>query len=305
MAEWKKLSAQFNSLVYSMKREAFASFVFVLFCSLIFLGCHSSSQETNPIPSPPQQKEENRATVTQKNASSLAPLPPSPSFSLIQPVKTDFQEDVDYAKLISEREALIQNLMKQKDQNQEESASSLEINTFSSQEQKNASFLTNTIFLAKQKPQLSSHKIDQLLDQIEEQLKRFQTLGVPPIYIDEVSQFLPTIYFSYDISSVHPHYQNMLSELGIRILPKLKKRGTLILQIEGHADERGAPEYNILLGSERAIAVYQFLQTYSQHSKQWMKTISYGEEKPAVFGRNEVAYKKNRRVSFSFQLKSK
>ena len=284
-----------------MKRGAFDPFVFLLFCTLVFLGCHSSSQKTDPIPSQPQNKEEPGT----QNVSSIDPLPPSPSFSLIQPVKTDFQEDVDYAKLISEREALIQNLMRQKDQNQEQSASSFEINTFSSQEQKKSSFFTDTIFLAEQKPPLSSREIDQLLDQIEEQLKRFQTLGVPPIHINEVNQFVPTIYFSYNISSVHPHYQNMLSELGIRILPKLEKRGTLILQIEGHADERGSPEYNILLGNERAVAIYQFLQAYSQNSKQWIKTMSYGEEKPAVFGSTEVAYKKNRRVTFSFQLKSK
>ncbi|URJ26439.1 peptidoglycan-associated lipoprotein Pal [Blochmannia endosymbiont of Camponotus modoc] len=67
------------------------------------------------------------------------------------------------------------------------------------------------------------------------------------------------------------------------------------IKIEGHADERGTPEYNIALGERRANSVKSYLQSKGALSEQ-MLTISYGKEKPAVLGQNEEAYSKNRRV---------
>ncbi|URJ25566.1 peptidoglycan-associated lipoprotein Pal [Blochmannia endosymbiont of Camponotus sp.] len=67
------------------------------------------------------------------------------------------------------------------------------------------------------------------------------------------------------------------------------------IKIEGHADERGTPEYNIALGERRANSVKSYLQSKGVLSEQIL-TISYGKEKPAVLGQNEEAYSKNRRV---------
>ncbi|AEW44455.1 peptidoglycan-associated outer membrane lipoprotein member of Tol-Pal system [Serratia symbiotica str. 'Cinara cedri'] len=65
--------------------------------------------------------------------------------------------------------------------------------------------------------------------------------------------------------------------------------------IEGHADERGTPEYNIALGELRANAVKMYLQSQGILADQ-ISIVSYGKEKPAILGHNEVAYAKNRRA---------
>lgn len=65
--------------------------------------------------------------------------------------------------------------------------------------------------------------------------------------------------------------------------------------VEGHADERGTPEYNIALGERRANAVKMYLQGKGVSADQ-IAIVSYGKEKPAVLGHDEAAYAKNRRA---------
>lgn len=72
------------------------------------------------------------------------------------------------------------------------------------------------------------------------------------------------------------------------------------MKIEGHADARGTPEYNIALGERRANSVKLYLQSKGVLSKQ-IFTVSYGKEKPAVLGHNEQAYSKNRRATLIYQ----
>ncbi len=64
--------------------------------------------------------------------------------------------------------------------------------------------------------------------------------------------------------------------------------------IEGHADERGTPEYNIALGERRAQAVAKYLQASRCSSAPNYR--SYGEEKPLLLGQSEDVYAKNRRA---------
>ncbi|MAZ80734.1 MAG: peptidoglycan-associated lipoprotein [Rickettsiales bacterium] len=64
--------------------------------------------------------------------------------------------------------------------------------------------------------------------------------------------------------------------------------------IEGHCDERGTREYNIALGEKRASVVQDFLISKGV-SKNRIKTISYGKEKPAFFGTSAEIMSKNRR----------
>jgi peptidoglycan-associated lipoprotein len=66
------------------------------------------------------------------------------------------------------------------------------------------------------------------------------------------------------------------------------------LTIEGHADERGATEYNLALGQQRAAAIAQFLTRLGIAGAR-LETISYGEERPAVDGSDEAAWAANRR----------
>ena len=75
----------------------------------------------------------------------------------------------------------------------------------------------------------------------------------------------------------------------------LRKNKNLNVTIEGHADERGTREYNLALGEKRATAVRDYL-VIEGISPDRIRVISYGKEKPAVVGSNDMAWSKNRRA---------
>ena len=79
----------------------------------------------------------------------------------------------------------------------------------------------------------------------------------------------------------------------------LKDHSDKLITVEGYADEKGTPEYNIALGERRAIAVATYLENMGVGSSQ-INTTSYGEEKPLSFEHNEAAWLQNRRVELVF-----
>jgi peptidoglycan-associated lipoprotein len=72
---------------------------------------------------------------------------------------------------------------------------------------------------------------------------------------------------------------------------------TLIVEIQGHADEQGTTDYNLALGQRRATSVSRYLQAQSVSASQ-LRTVSFGEERPAVMGHTESAFSANRRAEF-------
>ena len=71
------------------------------------------------------------------------------------------------------------------------------------------------------------------------------------------------------------------------------------MSLEGHADERGSREYNIGLGERRAQSVKAALMVQGVSTDQ-LTTVSYGEERPAVVGSNELAWEQNRRLEMVY-----
>lgn len=69
------------------------------------------------------------------------------------------------------------------------------------------------------------------------------------------------------------------------------------VKIEGHCDERGTVEYNLVLGQKRADSTKNFLVGLGIDGK-LLETVSYGKEKPVDPGHNEAAWAKNRRAHF-------
>jgi peptidoglycan-associated lipoprotein len=100
-----------------------------------------------------------------------------------------------------------------------------------------------------------------------------------------------TVFFAFDNSTISSDYEDML----VAHATYLSQHPAIEVTIEGHADERGTPEYNIALGERRAEAVYKYLQALGVQTNQ-MSIVSYGEEKPLVRGHNNAAYAKNRRA---------
>ncbi|ELA7287023.1 peptidoglycan-associated lipoprotein Pal [Vibrio parahaemolyticus] len=100
-----------------------------------------------------------------------------------------------------------------------------------------------------------------------------------------------TIYFAFDNSTIAGDYEEMLAAHA----SYLSKKPALKVTIEGHADERGTPEYNIALGERRAQAVANYLQALGVQADQ-ISIVSYGEEKPLLLGQSDEVYAKNRRA---------
>ncbi|WP_368506806.1 peptidoglycan-associated lipoprotein Pal [Victivallis sp. Marseille-Q1083] len=100
----------------------------------------------------------------------------------------------------------------------------------------------------------------------------------------------PVIYFNFDADSLNPSEQAKLDA----VAEYMNQAPELYLIVEGHCDERGTNEYNRALGERRAIAVKNYL-TGRGMAADHVRTISYGEDKPAVSGHDEAAYAKNRR----------
>jgi peptidoglycan-associated lipoprotein len=67
--------------------------------------------------------------------------------------------------------------------------------------------------------------------------------------------------------------------------------------IEGHCDERGPEAYNLALGSRRSNSVRTMLIDRGVDGDH-VFTISYGKERPLVYGSNEQAWAQNRRAEF-------
>ncbi|WP_163921489.1 peptidoglycan-associated lipoprotein Pal [Photobacterium sp. Alg240-V54] len=109
--------------------------------------------------------------------------------------------------------------------------------------------------------------------------------------MQKLRQQQQTVFFKFDNSEIQPEYQQMLEAHAeyLRNNPNVK------VVVQGHADERGTPEYNIALGERRATAVSQYLQALGVPANQ-MSIVSYGEEKPLLFGHTDADYAKNRRA---------
>ena len=104
---------------------------------------------------------------------------------------------------------------------------------------------------------------------------------------------LVPIYFDFDKSNLTPEAQAAL----VQLARWLKANPRYCVLIEGHSDERGSEEYNLALGETRATAADKYLQMLGIEPDR-ISTVSYGEEKPAVIGKDESSWAKNRRDEF-------
>ena len=102
-------------------------------------------------------------------------------------------------------------------------------------------------------------------------------------------------YFDFD--------QSRLSQRGLSVLSLhaeyLRDFPRRRITIEGHCDERGTRDYNLALGERRAEAVRSFLTSAGVRSSQ-IRTVSFGEERPAATGQGESAWSRNRRAVLNY-----
>ena len=102
------------------------------------------------------------------------------------------------------------------------------------------------------------------------------------------------VYFGFD-STVVP--QGELGKIEA-VASHLASNASRVVVVEGHCDDRGSNEYNVVLGENRAIIIRNYL-VQNGISADRIQTRSYGEERPAVSGEGEAAWSKNRRGEFA------
>ena len=130
---------------------------------------------------------------------------------------------------------------------------------------------------------------------LEEQ--RLREEGLKGKALEEGMQFEnELILFDFDKYNLKPDAQAVLR----RKADFLKKQPNAKAIIEGHCDERGTNEYNLVLGERRANSAKMFLENLGIAGSR-LTTISYGEERPLDAGRNESAWAKNRRAQFKLE----
>lgn len=102
----------------------------------------------------------------------------------------------------------------------------------------------------------------------------------------------PVVSFEFDSDLLTEEGRTNLDAFAARWQARHEQHGLLI---EGHADERGLEEYNLVLGQKRASSVRRYLSRLGC-PEEALRTISYGENRPVDPARSEAAFAKNRRA---------
>ncbi|MGB1694418.1 MAG: hypothetical protein ACPHKR_10275, partial [bacterium] len=78
-----------------------------------------------------------------------------------------------------------------------------------------------------------------LILEMRKQLMEMEALPDPRLRDSRNDELFPTIYFDFDQSLIKPDFKDQLQNQTPCILEQLEKNEDLIVQVEGHADERG------------------------------------------------------------------
>ena len=114
-----------------------------------------------------------------------------------------------------------------------------------------------------------------------------------PVLEGRTNAPLLPIYFDFDKSNIRRDQRDRI-EKNAEFLANNK---TVQVRIEGNCDERGTNEYNMALGQRRAMSAKKYLVNLGIAENR-LDTISYGEERPLLFGHDEYSWAQNRRDDF-------
>ena len=113
---------------------------------------------------------------------------------------------------------------------------------------------------------------------------------------DAAKEFVTRVkdaYFDFNKDDIRTDARDALASTAqyLRDFPEVK------ISIEGHCDERGSTEYNLVLGDHRASAAKNYLVSLGISADR-MTTVSYGKEKPFCTDHTEDCWQSNRRAHF-------
>jgi peptidoglycan-associated lipoprotein len=110
---------------------------------------------------------------------------------------------------------------------------------------------------------------------------------------DRTTLAADTVYFAFDSAAIKSAEKSKIQA----VADALKGDSNLKVLVEGNCDERGTEEYNRSLGERRALAVREALAKDGIDPSR-VRTLSFGEDRPADPGHDETAWAKNRRCDF-------
>ena len=105
------------------------------------------------------------------------------------------------------------------------------------------------------------------------------------------------VHFDFDRYSLRPGAARVLDE----VVAALQDDSDLTIEIEGHTCNIGPNEYNVALGDRRANTVQQYLTSRGVGGNR-LRTVSYGEERPAHDNVREETRRLNRRAALVVRL---
>ena len=151
---------------------------------------------------------------------------------------------------------------------------------------------------------VSCSLVAELMDEIHQRLQKTKDITIADRRLRDTKndRLMPVVHFDFDQIKIKSDYRELLRQQSACVMQALEARGDMILQIAGHADERGSDEYNIALGHRRANAIANSIMAYLTNPE-LTQIISYGEEFPLVPQPNKNAWARNRRVEFTLLLK--
>ncbi len=101
---------------------------------------------------------------------------------------------------------------------------------------------------------------------------------------------LRDVFFGYDSWTISDDQRQALN----RDAEWMKSNPAALIKVEGHCDERGTSDYNLVLGEKRAKAVRNYLVELGISANR-LSVVSYGKERPSCAEHAESCYQQNRR----------
>jgi outer membrane protein OmpA-like peptidoglycan-associated protein len=112
---------------------------------------------------------------------------------------------------------------------------------------------------------------------------------------------VPSVFFETDKAIIKPSFKKLLNQL----IVKAKEKNILKVEIEGHTDNQGTQEHNIVLSEQRAYAVKDFFIEKIPDLKESITAIGKASSMPIADNNTKIGRAQNRRVQIVFTYNSK
>jgi outer membrane protein OmpA-like peptidoglycan-associated protein len=140
-----------------------------------------------------------------------------------------------------------------------------------------------------------NQKLAQLSDTAKDALTRAQEAGklAKGKFLYEVTLTDEAVKFGFDRSDLSAEAKAALDAFAAKVAGENKN---VYVEIQGHTDNIGSPEYNVTLGQARAETVMRYLAMQHSFPLHRMNVISYGSAKPIADNATKAGRANNRRV---------